>query len=337
MFSRSNPVLLLALLVFRPESAVAAEVPPPWAYGFKEAPPPGTAQLQPGKIGPLSTNPAKLSLPGTQRTFTRAELTNPFSTADWYPGDHAAIPDIVFHGKAPDVWACTRCHYTNGKGRPENAGIAGLPVNYFIEQLLAFRHGERLSSDPRKTNTLMMVTFAKTMTDDEIKAAADYYGAMKWTSWIRVVETERVPKTTISAGMYLQIPGGGDEPIGDRIIEVPADADAVEIQRNPRVGFVAYAPVGSIKRGEELVTRGGGKTVACSTCHGADLNGATLPVIGETPGLAGRSPSYIVRQLFDLKSGQRHDKRAELMKPVVANLTSGDMLAISAYLASRSP
>jgi cytochrome c553 len=337
MLSWRIPALLLAIVCFHPEPAAAADVPPPWAYGFKEPPPPGTAQVPPGKAALPSLNPAKLGLPETDRIFTRAEITNPFGTADWFPREHPAMPDIVAHGKAPDVWSCTRCHYTNGKGRPENAGIAGLPVSYFVEQLLAFRDGERLSSDPRKPNTPMMVAFAKGMTDAEIKAAAEYYGAMKWTPWIRIVETERVPQTTISAGMYLQVPDGGDEPLGNRIIEVPEDADAVEIQRSPHVGFVAYAPIGSVQRGEELVTHGGGKTVACFTCHGADLNGTTLPVIGEIPGLAGRSPSYLVRQLFDMKSGTRHSKRTESMKPVVANLTPDDMLAIAAYLASRVP
>ncbi len=58
---------------------------------------------------------------------------------------------------------------------------------------------------------------------------------------------------------------------------------------------------------------------------------------GAMPGLAGRSPSYLVRQMFDLKTGQRHCKRVELMKPVVANLSTDDMLAIAAYLPSRTP
>ena len=329
------PALLFAISFFAPK--LAADAPPPWAYGFKEPPPPGTAQVSPGKAGSLSPNPEKLSLPDSARTFTRAEITNPFSTADWYPDDHPAMPDIVARGKAPDVWSCARCHYTNGKGRPENADIAGLPVSYFIEQLLAFRSGERLSSDPRKPNTLMMVAFAKAMTDEEIKSAAEYYGAIKRTPWIRVVETDRAPKTALSAGMYLPIANGGDEPLGDRIVEVPEDANAVEIQRSPRIGFVAYSPLGSIKRGEELVTQVGSKTVTCATCHGADFKGMTLPEIGDTPGLAGRSPSYLVRQLFDIKSGRRHSKRTESMKPVVANLTPDDMLAIAAYLASRAP
>jgi cytochrome c553 len=321
--------------------ATDPEVPPPWAYGFKEPPPaaaPAAPAPAPAPAQPAPPpDPTQYGLPDTDKRFTIAEIKNIFGPADYYPGDHPVPPDIVAHGKAPNVWACARCHYANGKGRPENAGLAGLPVDYFIGQMHAFRDGERLSSDHRKPNTPMMIGYAKALTEEEIQAAAEYYGAMKWTPWVRVVETDRVPQTTISAGMYLQVPHGGDEPLGRRIVEVPEDADAVEIQRSPRIGFIAYAPVGSIKRGEELVTTGGNKTVACLACHGPDLRGMTLTGVGTMPGLAGRSPSYIVRQLFDLKTGRRHGKQADLMKPVVANLTTDDMLAISAYLASRTP
>jgi cytochrome c553 len=55
------------------------------------------------------------------------------------------------------------------------------------------------------------------------------------------------------------------------------------------------------------------------------------------PGLAGRSPSYLVRQMFDVKSGKRTGKRLELMMPVVAALNPDDMRDIAAYLASRKP
>ncbi len=316
---------------------LATEPPPPWAYGFKEPPPPGTAQVPPGKAAPPSADPVKYGLPGTDRTFTRAEIGNPFGPPDYFPGEHPNPPDIVARGKPPGVWSCARCHYYNGQGRPENAGLAGLPVDYFIAQMQAFRNGERRSADPRKPNTPMMVEFAQGMTDAEIRAAAEYYAAQPWRPWIRVVETDRVPKTTVSVGMYLQVPEGGDEPIGERIIEVPEDPEAVEVQRSPHVGFIAYAPVGSIKRGEELVTTGAGKTVACAACHGPELKGMTLPNVGAMPGLAGRSPSYVVRQLFDIQHGHRRGLHVELMKPVVANLTTGDMLAIAAYLASLAP
>ncbi len=328
---------LVLLFLTMATAALADDVPPPWAYGFKEPPPPGTAQVPPGSPGVLSTDPQKYGLPGTDLTFTRAEIAPVFGPADYFPGEHPVPPSIVAHGKEPVVWSCARCHYFNGKGRPENAGIAGLPVDYFVEQMLAFRRGDRASSDPRKPNTPMMVEFAQGMTDAEIRDAAEYYGAMKWTPWIRVVESDRAPKTTISSGMYLPIPEGGDDPLGNRIVEVPEDPALAEIQRSPHSGFVAYVPVGSVKRGEELVTTGGGKTVSCATCHGADLKGGTLANVGGVPGLAGRSPSYLMRQMLDLKNGKRHGARTEPMKPVVASLTTDDMLVIAAYLASRVP
>ncbi len=317
------------------------EIPPPWAYGFNEPAPalsPTPAATPPAAIAPPKPPDSRLlSLPGTDRQFTSAEVKNNFGPGDWYPGDHPVMPEIVAHGRPPLVWACARCHYPNGKGRPENAPIAGQPVEYFIEQLQAFRNGERQSSDSRKSNTPLMISYAKAMTDAEMRAAAEYFGAIKWTPWIRVIETDRVPQTIPKGGMFLPVVGGADEPIGERLIEIPEDVAAVEDLRSPRVGFIAYVPKGSIKRGETLVTTGGGRTTLCAACHGPDFKGLILPETGAMPGLAGRSPSYLVRQMFDLKTGMRHGKRSELMKPVVASLSSADMLAIAAYLASLTP
>jgi cytochrome c553 len=219
----------------------------------------------------------------------------------------------------------------NGKGRPENAPVTGLPVEYFIKTMMDFKNDLRKSADPRKANTNRMAGFAKGMTDEEIRQSAEYFGAMQWTRWIRVVETATVPKTRIQGGMFLRIEGNETEPIGDRIIEAPENTEHTEVMRDPRSGFVAYAPVGSIKRGQALVTSGGnGRTVACGTCHGADLRG-----MGPVPGIAGRSPSYTVRQLYDMQTGMRKGSWTELMKPVVEKLTAEDMVAIAAYVASR--
>jgi cytochrome c553 len=44
-----------------------------------------------------------------------------------------------------------------------------------------------------------------------------------------------------------------------------------------------------------------------------------------------------VRQIYDLQQGTRKGKLSPLMQPVVANLTSEDMVAIAAYVASRAP
>src|SRR4029078_4919585 len=122
-------------------------------------------------------------------------------------------------------------------------------------------------------NTNAMIGIAKAMTDEEVKAAADYFGSMKWTPWIKVVESATAPKTRVAGGLFLALPGAETEPLGMRIIEVPEDTEATETLRNPRSGFIAYAPIGSIKKGQALATTGGGKTTQCGVCHGADLKG----------------------------------------------------------------
>lgn len=309
-------------------AALPAPVPPPWAYGFEEPPPPGA---KPAPPGPANTDQTPRSIPGATAQYSRAQIANRFGPADWFPSSHPQMPPVVAHGKEPDVWACSLCHYPNGKGRAENAGVGGLPVEYFIHTMNDFKVGNRKSADPRKNNTNLMNQFARNMTDDEIKAAADYFGSMKWTPWIKVVESKTTPKVKPSGGLFI-VEGKEMEPLGDRIVETPVNGEATEVLRDPRSSFIAYVPVGALKKGEALVTKGAGKTTACGTCHGADLKG-----IGPVPPLAGRSPSYLMRQMFDMQQGFRKGSWTELMKPVVEHLSSDDMLNIAAYAASRTP
>jgi len=309
----------------------AADGPPGWAYGF----PPGTSgspTAAPAAAPGAAPDTSVKHLSGSTGAFTVPQIRDAFGPADWYPNDHPPMPDVVAHGRRPDVRACGLCHYPNGKGRPENAGVAGLPNSYFIQTMMDFRNGNRKSAEPRKANTNVMIAIAKGMTEDEIKAAAEYYGSMKWTPWIKVVESKTAPKTRIAGGMFLTEEGGEKEPLGARIIETPENTEGTELLRDARSGFIAYVPVGSIKKGEALVTTGAGKTTACGVCHGADLKG-----LGPVPGLAGRSPSYMVRQMFDMQQGARKGVWTDLMKPVVSRLSEDDMLAIAAYTASRMP
>jgi cytochrome c553 len=328
-------LVILALTCFLAASLprAASDGPPPWAYGFAAAAGGTNAMAAPAAPAgqPPPPDPTPRRLPGTGRAFPLTEIRDAFGPADWFPEDHPQMPDVVAHGRRPDVRACSLCHYPNGKGRPENAGVAGLPSAYFVQTMNDFRADARKSADSRKANTNVMITIAKGMTDAEVKAAAEYFSAMKWTPWIKVVETSTVPKTRIAGGMFLKLDGGDTEPIGDRVIEVPEDTERTETLRDPHSGFIAYVPMGSIKKGEALVTTGGGKTTRCGVCHGADLKG-----LGPVPGIAGRSPSYTVRQLYDTQQGTRRGMWADLMKPVVANLGAEEMLAIAAYTASRS-
>lgn len=332
-------VLASGILIAQQQTAVLS----PWAYGFDgPAPAPGAGggRGQPaagapagGRGQPAAPDTAPHQLPGSTLSFTVAQIRDGFGPADWFPEDHPAMPEIVAHGSRDrQINACSLCHYPNGKGRAENAGVSGLPVSYFVQTMLDFKNDARKSADTRKANTNRMIAFAKAMTDEEIRAAATYFGAIKWTPWVRVVEADTVPKTRIAGGLFLTLEGAdaGKEPIGARIIEIPEKTEDTETLRNPRSGFIAYVPTGSLKKGEALVTTGAAKTTQCAVCHGANLEG-----LGPVPGLAGRSPSYIVRQLHDMQTGVRKGTWSDLMKPVVAKLTAEDMLNIAAYTASR--
>lgn len=340
-FYRNACFLLLACVVISPvalkaqesEGHAKRELPvdlPAWAYGYDNTTEGPQSDTPDSEARGGKDNGVLRHIPGSTQAFTLTQIRDNSGPADWFPNDHPPMPDIVAHGRKPDVTACSFCHYPNGKGRPVNTNLAGLPYSYIMQQFAEFKSGARSSSDTRKANTNIMIGFAKSMTDDEKKAAAEYFSSMKWTPWISVVETDMVPKTKIANGIFLRVPGDEKEPIGNRIIETPEDMERMEVLRDPRSGFIAYVPAGSIKKGEALVMGGGGgKTTECTICHGSDLMG-----LGPVPGLAGRSPSYLVRQLYDMKHGRRTAEWASLMIPVVVKLQTADMLAIAAYLAS---
>src|SRR5262249_14105880 len=111
----------------------AAASMPDWAYAIPQPPPGGTPPAAP------PPHPTPRQLPGSGLTFTRSQISDGFGPADWFPGDHPRMPEIVAHGKRPDVRACGLCHYPNGKGRQENAGVSGLPVSYFIQTMNDFK------------------------------------------------------------------------------------------------------------------------------------------------------------------------------------------------------
>jgi cytochrome c553 len=273
-----------------------------------------------------------LTVPGTVVTFRRSQTTDRFFVPDWRPAEHPAMPPVVAHGRRPDVFACGYCHLPNGLGRPENASLAGLPAAYIVQQMQDFKSGRRRSSEPGMVPPTRMVSVAKSADDTEVQAAAEYFAALRPAPWIKVVEARTVPVTRVgSPSMLVPTREGEREPIAGRIIELAVDLPRTEL-RDPASGFVAYVPVGSIARGRRLVTTGGGKTQACAACHGPSYRG-----VGNVPPLAGRSPSYVMRQLYDFKSGARDGPLAGPMKENVAKLSVEDMTAITAYLASRRP
>jgi cytochrome c553 len=329
------------------------EQEPLWAYGFTEpAKPTDKAQPQapptnrPRPNEDLGEQTRKRQAQGSTASYSLVQIRDLHNVVDWFPSDHLAMSYIIEHGPAAmgeRARGCGSCHLPNGRGRPENAPTGGLSIAYFVRQIDDFRRGLRYSADPRKPNTNTMIDLAKAMTDAEVKAAAEYFAAITPSGpWIRVVESKTAPKVRYVGNLALPAKEPGMEPLDGRIIEMPEDEEQGDTLRNPRSGFVAYVPPGSIKKGEDLVTTGGmtivggkivqGKTTACGTCHGLNLTG----VVGaDVPPIAGRSPSYMVRQLWDIQQGTRNGSQAQLMKLVVANLAQEDLVAIAAYVAAR--
>lgn len=345
---RAGAVLVAVALLGRAGAghAFAASPFPLWAYGVTTAPQPGdkhVPQNPPSRALRPNQDPAEQTrlrrVAGSTAQYSVVDIRDLSNVIDWFPGDHPPMTPILKNGPAKagaEARGCASCHLPNGRGRPENAPLAGLPVNYFVQQLQDFRRGLRVSSDPRKPNVPTMALLTHAMTDDEMQEAAAYFNLVEWSRWTRVVETDRVPKTRIVGNLFLATETARTEPIAGRIIEVPEDEEQSEVLRNPHSGFVAYVPRGSLARGKHLVTTGGsgvvggtGKTVACLTCHGPDLMGLI-----DVPPIAGRSPSYLVRQMYDLQTGARHGPQAINMQPVVANLTASDLVDIAAYVAS---
>ena len=122
--------LALAIVAAPPLQAQGqAQAPAPqhhplaWAYAVPDAPAP---------VAPIPEDPTPLHVPGSDQAFTMKQLRDTGNPVDWFPGDHPPMPTIVAHRRSPtaDPWigSCGLCHYPNGRGRPENAGVAGLPA-----------------------------------------------------------------------------------------------------------------------------------------------------------------------------------------------------------------
>jgi cytochrome c553 len=309
-------------------SAVAADTP-----AQKEVKPPAWAYpVNPPDFNPSPDDGTLKHVPESAAAYTLGQLRNLFFAPDWHPEDHAPMPDVVMHGRKPGVYACGVCHRADGPGGPENSSVAGLPAAYIIQQMADFKSGARKTSVPQRAPPQAMTSLAKAATADEVAAAAAYFSALKPKPLIRVIETNIVPKSYV-AGWFLAAANTGDtEAIGQRIIEVPEDLEQFE-HRDTHSRFIAYVPVGSIQTGQTLAATGrGDKTIQCRTCHGPELKG-----VGAIPGIAGRSPSYIFRQLYDFKQGNRAGIGSALMKHTVASLTDDDMLSLAAYTASLPP
>lgn len=298
--------------------AGAADPPPAWAYPVN---PPG--------FRPAPDDGAPRRVPGSEVTYTLGQVRDRFVAPDWHPADHPPMPEVVARGRKPGVFACGYCHRADGPGGPENAGIAGLPEAYILRQMADFRSGARQSAVPHRAPVQLKASMAKEVSEAELAEAARYFSALKPRANLKVVETDRAPITTVAGWVHVDTRSGQSEPLAGRIIEVPEDAEHFE-SRDARARFVAYVPPGSVQRGAALAA--GSRTPACASCHGVGLRG-----MGDVPSIAGRSPSYVMRQLVDMQLGTRTGSGVAPMKPVADALSRDEMTDLAAYLATLAP
>jgi cytochrome c553 len=306
--------LLIARDLNAQEVLTVPEGLPDWAFNI------------PDKIQPSAVRPEGIvRVPGSTKEYDAAKIAGNANPPDWFPDEHPPAPRAVTGG--PGIrFACGSCHLMSGQSHAEAADIAGMPAAYLIRQMAYYKAGTR-KDDAR------MGPIAKATSDEDVRQAAEYFASLKPKTWVKIIETATPPKTFIAtAGRHRVLhPDGGTEPIGRRILAIPEDPFRTEI-RDPHSGFIAYVPPGSIARGEALVKGGAGKMVQCAQCHGGALKG-----MGEVPRLAGQHPLHIARQLFDIRHGSSAGEAAAVMKPVVANLSEDDIIAISSYLGSLPP
>ncbi|QUD88196.1 c-type cytochrome [Phenylobacterium montanum] len=259
-------------------------------------------------------------LPGSKAGFTDAQLGDLGHAVDWRPAEHPPMPPAVAEGQGP-AGACGYCHLPDGAGRPENASLAGLPADYIRRQVADFASGARAKGSAFRPIQLMTDT-AQGVDPKAAAQAADYYSRLKFTAHVRVVEADRIPPFVAEHFVY-GFGKGTRVPLGQRILEGPDSMQRFEL-RDSHVGFVAYVPKGAIARGAALAA-------PCSACHGVGLKG------GLGPPLAGRSPTYIARQLFAFRTGTRSNPEAAPMRATAGGLNDTQIIDLAAYAGSLRP
>jgi cytochrome c553 len=142
----------------------------------------------------------------------------------------------VLNAKAKGGYPCGYCHLPDGRGRPENARLQGLPADYIVEQVKAFANGTRRAAVPYMPTT--------------------YMAEVAHATWHFVYRFDRL----------------SHEALGQRIIEGPVDGERFEL-RDPEARYIAYVPKGAVTRGRVIAEHGASGGPACVSCHGQALIG----------------------------------------------------------------
>jgi cytochrome c553 len=230
---------------------------------------------------------------------------------------------MVLRANGKDGYPCGYCHLPDGRGRPENARLQGLPADYIVEQVTAFASGTRRAAVPYMPTSLM-AEVAHAIQPGDLKAAAAYFSQFEPQSHTQIVEAATIPAATAWHFVY-RFDRSRHEALGQRIIEGPVDVERFEL-RDPETRYIAYVPEGAVARGRVIAEHGASGGPACVSCHGQAL-----------VGIAGASPSFLARQLMDFRSKARNDPGAAPMQAVAGQLTDAQIIDAAAFVGSRDP
>jgi cytochrome c553 len=290
------------------------------------APAPASEWAFPGLGAETNASAARASelmrLPGSPIILRQSDFDGA-QAVDWFPNAHPPAPEVVLHAKGKGVYPCGYCHLPDGRGRPENARLQGLPSEYIVEQVKAFANGTRRAAVPYMP-TFYMAEAAHAIEPADLQAAAAYFSKFEPQAHTKVVEAVTIPAAGAWHFVY-RFDRSKHEALGQRIIEGPVDGERFEL-RDPEARYIAYVPEGAIARGHVIADHGASGGPACVSCHGQALIG-----------IAGESPTFLARQLMDFRSKARNDPSAAPMQAVAGQLTDAQIIDAAAYVGSRSP
>ena len=163
----------------------AAPAPAPeWAF-------PGLGAATNAAAPPAS---AVMRLPGSPVILHQSDFDGA-RAVDWFPTAHPPAPGLVLNAKGKVAYPCGYCHLPDGRGRPENARLQGLPADYIVQQVQAFANGTRRAAVPYMP-TNYMAEVAHAIQPADLQAAALYFSQFEPRSHTQIVETATIPAAT---------------------------------------------------------------------------------------------------------------------------------------------
>jgi hypothetical protein len=157
--------------------------------------------------------------------------------------------------------AAVRAICPTAKAAPKTPRVAGLSVSYIMRQLQDFRSGRRRSADPRKPNTNTMIDLAKALDDDELKAAAEYFGSLPGrpgSAWWKPISCQEPASLEIC---FFRSSRQRPNPSARASSKFRRTRNRRRHCEIPAWALWRTLPPGSIARGKELVVTGGAKVV----------------------------------------------------------------------------